>query len=203
MKPKQLNTQKIIESASDLFLLHGFGSVSMDQIAEKAELTKVTVYQHFESKDALLLDCLRWRLDNREAMLEARFGAPPHGPRHILEIFDWMGHNATRGKFHGCAFLKATSEMAAKIPQVRSIARQSKQLLRKRIVRMLEPAAAPALTNSETLADTLALLLEGAQALSLIEQSRRPFKAARREAESLLQPYLSHARQTAAPRLEN
>jgi hypothetical protein len=40
--------------------------------------------------------------------------------------------------------------------------------------------------HPENLADSLTLLLEGAQALSLIEQCNRPFRAARREAELLI-----------------
>ena len=43
----------IVAAARDLFLEHGFGDVSMDAIAAKAEVSKRTVYNHFENKAQL------------------------------------------------------------------------------------------------------------------------------------------------------
>lgn len=43
----------IVEAACKLFLESGFGATSMDQIAAAAEVSKRTVYGHFESKEAL------------------------------------------------------------------------------------------------------------------------------------------------------
>ena len=46
-------TEAILEAASQLFREHGYGAVSMDQIAREAGVSKATVYAHFESKDRL------------------------------------------------------------------------------------------------------------------------------------------------------
>ncbi len=43
----------IVVAATELFLEHGFGDVSMDTIAAKAEVSKRTVYSHFENKAQL------------------------------------------------------------------------------------------------------------------------------------------------------
>ncbi|NLA68891.1 MAG: TetR/AcrR family transcriptional regulator [Gammaproteobacteria bacterium] len=45
----------ILEAAEDLFLEHGFEGVSMDQIANRAGVSKLTVYSHFGDKDALFI----------------------------------------------------------------------------------------------------------------------------------------------------
>jgi AcrR family transcriptional regulator len=185
---KSDTTQKIIESAANHFFLEGFGSVSMDSIAETANVTKVTVYQHFRSKEELFLECLRWRLRSRETQLDARCAAMPCSATGILEIFDWMADKAARGQFHGCAFLKATSEMACRLPEVRAIALESKHLLRRRLIAMLRESG---LQDANGLGHTFALLLEGAQALSVIEQNQRPFKTAKRAAQNHLDRYSS------------
>ena len=190
MRSKLVTTQKITESAAALFLHQGFANVSMDLIADSAEITKMTVYQHFISKEVLLLHCLRWRLDNREAYLDAHFRGRSASAKQVLEIFEWMSEKANKGNYHGCAFLKATNEMAGSHPEVRAIAVEAKQMLRKRMVEILRKAGVP---NSAALGDTLALLIEGAQALSLIEQNVRPFKAARREAQNLLSAFIGDA----------
>ena len=46
-------TEAIMEAAGQLFREHGYGAVSMDQIAREAGVSKATVYAHFESKDRL------------------------------------------------------------------------------------------------------------------------------------------------------
>ena len=45
--------EAILDAASQLFREHGYGAVSMDQIAREAGVSKATVYAHFVSKDQL------------------------------------------------------------------------------------------------------------------------------------------------------
>lgn len=40
-------------AAEELFLTHGYGAVSMDQVARRAGVSKATLYAHFPSKDVL------------------------------------------------------------------------------------------------------------------------------------------------------
>lgn len=46
----------IMQAAKALFLEHGFGAVSMDQIARQAGVSKATVYAHFTSKEKLFAE---------------------------------------------------------------------------------------------------------------------------------------------------
>ncbi|MEM9292416.1 MAG: TetR/AcrR family transcriptional regulator [Acidobacteriota bacterium] len=43
----------VIEAATEEFLAHGFAGTSMDRIAQAANVSKRTVYNHFPSKDEL------------------------------------------------------------------------------------------------------------------------------------------------------
>jgi TetR/AcrR family transcriptional repressor of mexJK operon len=43
----------ILNAATDLFAARGYGAVSMDAIARAADVSKATLYAHFESKDRL------------------------------------------------------------------------------------------------------------------------------------------------------
>lgn len=182
MLPVNTTRQRIIEAAAELFLEKGFAGVSMDAIAEFAGFTKVTLYQHVRSKEDLLLDCLKWRLENREVRLDAYFAERPRSPSPVLDLFTWMAEKSATESFRGCAFLKAVSEMAATMAPVRGIALESKKRLRERIVRLLRETR---VADREHVGDLLALLLEGAQAMSLVEQSPRPFVFARRVAAEL------------------
>ncbi|MEL6717224.1 MAG: TetR/AcrR family transcriptional regulator [Bacteroidota bacterium] len=45
---------KIIEESSELFMLYGIRSVSMDDVASKLGISKKTIYQYFDNKDDLV-----------------------------------------------------------------------------------------------------------------------------------------------------
>lgn len=56
-RPKDLaKRQRILESAKALFLMQGYHGSSMNQIAENAGVSKITVYNHFQDK-ANLFTC--------------------------------------------------------------------------------------------------------------------------------------------------
>ena len=50
---------RILQAAYRLFRQRGFTRVNVDEIAAAADVTKRTLYSHFESKDALLAEVLR------------------------------------------------------------------------------------------------------------------------------------------------
>ncbi|GLW47505.1 transcriptional regulator [Streptomyces sp. NBRC 14336] len=58
----ELKRQAIVRAARELFLREGFG-VGMDAIATEAGVSKVTVYNHFGSKEALFTAVITGALD--------------------------------------------------------------------------------------------------------------------------------------------
>ncbi len=55
---------QILEAASELFLSHGFDQVTMILVAEKAQVSKQTVYSHFGSKDELFCAAIESRCES-------------------------------------------------------------------------------------------------------------------------------------------
>ena len=53
--------ERILQAAYELFYAKGFARVGVDAVAEKAGLTKRTLYYHFTSKDDLLAAVLEHR----------------------------------------------------------------------------------------------------------------------------------------------
>lgn len=59
-KSRQQRTRDaIVSAAAVLFLKNGFLGTNMDEIAATADVSKQTVYAHFQSKEALFLDVVR------------------------------------------------------------------------------------------------------------------------------------------------
>lgn len=176
-------TARILTTAAELFSGHAYADVSVDQIAQQAGITKMTLYQHFRSKDELALACLRMRLKKREEILDKAVAELDPGADPLLAIFDWLEEWINPKHFKGCSFVKAVNELSVVLPEVRGIALDAKQKIRQRFSVLARRSGR---ARSNELAQELALLFEGAQSLALIEGSARPAQVAKQVAKILL-----------------
>lgn len=51
---------KILNAAVELFRPYGFKTITMDDIARKAGISKKTLYQHFANKNEVVTECVLW-----------------------------------------------------------------------------------------------------------------------------------------------
>ncbi len=49
---------QIIDTASMLFVMNGFHATTMEKVAQAASVSKLSIYRHFENKDALFAACI-------------------------------------------------------------------------------------------------------------------------------------------------
>lgn len=61
---KEQRRQSILRVAIELFKVHGFKKVSINDIASKANVSQVTIYNHFGSKDGLAREVVKTILLN-------------------------------------------------------------------------------------------------------------------------------------------
>jgi AcrR family transcriptional regulator len=105
--------ERIISAASKLFYSEGIRAVSVDAVAEKAGLTKRTLYYHFRSKDDLVAAYLAARDQPNLALFRRWFGeADGDLPAKVQAIFDHLARNAGHPKWKGCGFLRTSAELA-------------------------------------------------------------------------------------------
>lgn len=112
--PRQSNTREaILESASKLFYSEGIRAVSMDSVAEKANVTKKTLYYHFASKDDLIEGYLVGRDQPNLALFTKWFNDNP-GPiwSKVQAIFTQLSVSVQHPKWRGCGFLRTAGELA-------------------------------------------------------------------------------------------
>ena len=62
--------QEIIIAAFKQFKLLGFKSVTMDDIVRKIGISKKTLYELFKDKDELVLECIKYMLNDNQAQTE-------------------------------------------------------------------------------------------------------------------------------------
>jgi len=104
--------EKLLEVALELFARNGFHAIGLDAIINAAGVSKQTFYNHFESKDDLLLATLELRRE-RETKLFARLFDDLAGkdPReqlyaHIDVIQAWF----RQPEWRGCICIRAAAE---------------------------------------------------------------------------------------------
>jgi AcrR family transcriptional regulator len=114
MEKQKISTrERIVSAAAALFYEDGIRAVSVDAVAEKAGITKRTLYYHFTSKDDLVAAYLETR-DQPNLALFKRWFATSHGdlPDKIGAIFSGLGRAARSPKWRGCGFLRTAAELA-------------------------------------------------------------------------------------------
>ncbi|MDQ3947420.1 MAG: TetR/AcrR family transcriptional regulator [Actinomycetota bacterium] len=179
-----LTRARILEAAARLFYRRGIRAVSVDELAESASVTKVTVYKHFRSKDNLVASCLHMLDDRFFAWFVTEVEASSEHPdERLLAVFDVLDRWFRRRGFRGCAFINATVELAEPTHPAHLAVLSHKDRSR---AYFRELAVAAGVDNPDDLSDQWMLLSEGATVTALVEDDRHAARRARKAAESLL-----------------
>jgi len=113
MLPVLSTKERIVAAGSKLFYAEGIGRVSMDAVADKAGVTKRTLYYHFRSKDDLVAATLDSRDQPNLLLFQRWFGATQGGlAEKVRGIFTQLAASARHPKWKGCGFLRTTAELA-------------------------------------------------------------------------------------------
>jgi len=174
----------LLETAWRLFYRDGYRTVGIDTLLAKANVAKMTLYNHFSSKDELIVAVIKKRSEKILAELAAAVEAAGKSPkRRLLAVFDWLEVLFGSRDFSGCAFIRAISEYPDTNHPVHRAAWAHKRAVREMLVRLAEEAGAK---NPAALADNFRLLIDGALVAAHATGETTPAKTARIAAAELL-----------------
>lgn len=100
--------ERLLTAAEELFYAEGV-HIGVDRLCEVAQVSKRSMYQHFGSKDEVLVEMLKVRASHVMAGLDVAPDAPPRD--HILAVFDALHEQALASGFHGCPFVNVATEL--------------------------------------------------------------------------------------------
>jgi AcrR family transcriptional regulator len=191
----RMTRRDILIAAEELFYGEGLRSVSVDEIAAKAGITKKTLYYHFRSKDELIAAYLDAR--NRPTLERFQQWAGDEGTvaERLQRMFRRLGRCAKSPTWKGCGFVRATGELAniPGHPAIR-IARAHKASFEKWLS---EGLAAEGHRDCNDLARGLMVIIDGAVMQMLLHRDPTYARAASRAACALLNsdraPIIAHA----------
>ena len=176
--------QELVETAIRLFSQHGFHGTGIDLIAEEAKVSKKTMYHHFRSKEELILAALR-QFDGlfRNQFMKSVDQQGDTAYERLLGIFDVAHEWFSEHNFFGCMFINAVGEYSEPQTAIREVCKEFKRLMRSYIQELAEPLN---VSDPRALADSLAILLEGAIVTAQVSGTPDCAHTARRAAKVLV-----------------
>lgn len=176
--------QAVLQAASELFYARGIHAVGVDAIAERAGVTKKTLYDRFGSKERLVAEYLAARDHDWRALLTERLEGAGSDPRERLaEVFAAAGDWARARGSHGCAMVNAHAEISDPSHPAHAVMVEEKRWT---LALFTEMAAAAGAAEPERLGAQLMLLHEGAVVTAGMGAVEEPFAAAAAAAAALV-----------------
>lgn len=179
---------RLVVAAADSFYLYGVRAVGIDRLIREADVAKATFYDHFRSKNDLVVAYLEawdrgWLSWFRQSVQARAVVAVDQ----IFAMFDVLADLFADGEFRGCAFARAITDIGADDERVGEISRRHKAALETHIAAV---AADSGLTDPEVLARQLVLLIEGAVVTAARERTTEAAHLAQAIARTLVRSHL-------------
>ncbi|MFE1108150.1 TetR/AcrR family transcriptional regulator [Streptomyces rochei] len=153
--------ERILDAAEELFQSEGIRRVGVQAIAEKAETTKMAIYRHFDTKDALVAEWLRIVAAEYRAAFDRVEAEHPGRPREqILGVARFIAEGLPAISHRGCPFINSLAELPDRTHPAREVIERHKADQTRRMVAM---CAAAGLPDPEQAAAEITFVLEGAQ----------------------------------------
>lgn len=173
--------EHLVSTALELFSRHGYHATGIDRILAKSGVAKATLYNHFRSKEELIVAALRLRDERVRNWLMKRVDRAADTPvARLLALFDAYEQLFQGGDFNGCEFIQASAEFASHDHPIHAVALEHNQFILG-YIRGLTTSAGTA--NPAELALHLHLLVEGAyvsaQMTGTADAARQAREAAR------------------------
>lgn len=172
--------ESIVRTAARLFDQNGYRNTGINQIIEETGIAKSSLYQHFHSKEDLLMAYLEETGIVTLDLLKKASDAYQAPKEKILAIFDYLKILVDDRDFYGCHFLNLIYEMPQEAIRVREQVKKQKDCVREFFREILKPI------GKEGLADEIYTLFEGALISHKVHSDSWPVVSARSTAEKII-----------------
>ncbi|MEV4504685.1 TetR/AcrR family transcriptional regulator [Streptomyces klenkii] len=153
--------ERILDAAEELFSREGIKAVGVQAIADRAETTKMALYRHFATKDALVEEWLRIVAADYTAVFDRLEQAHPDEPRaQILGITRFIADGLPEISHRGCPFINSIAELPDRTHPARRLIETHKANQMRRLTDLCARAGLP---DPDEAATEITFILEGAQ----------------------------------------
>ncbi len=160
---------KLLSSAARLFYADGIAATGVGSIIEGAGVAKMSLYNNFASKDALVVAYIEARHEEWLGLYEQRASSSSNGRDGVLAVVDAYIDHAQLGYergFRGCGLLNAAAELPVGSQGRESVRRHKEhveQILREHLATLTDGE------RSARVAEHCSFILEGGMARAGLE----------------------------------
>jgi len=143
-----------------VFYRNGFHCTGLDMILKESGISRMTLYNHFKSKDELIIAALRRRDEIfRNGLMKFVEGASRDPVERIYAVFDYHNQWFNDADFKGCMFINVSAEYCDPESPARRVSADHKIECTRYLAKLCKNAG---LVDPEEIAERINLLLEGA-----------------------------------------
>lgn len=113
--------EKLLETAARLFYSQGYKDTGINQIIDEASVCKASFYNHFKTKEDLLIAYLERSHDQSMAALRQRLAQVSSPREQLRELFRCQAEKLEKSGFRGCPFMNTLAEVPGAEDKVRQV----------------------------------------------------------------------------------
>jgi AcrR family transcriptional regulator len=153
--------ERVLAAAAELFYSDGIHATGVEAIAARASTTKMALYRHFHSKDALVVEWLRQVAGHYWAVFDAIESAHADHPQaQILGWATFVADEVAGWSHRGCPFINSIAELPDRDHPARQLIAGHKARQWKRLAGLCKAAG---LASPDDTASEIMFVLVGAQ----------------------------------------
>ena len=169
---------KILNTAVELFYSRGVNKVGIDEIIERSGVAKMSLYNHFKSKDELViafLECInaQW-LPMMRQKVEQLASKPEN---RLAALFDALEEWFKSKEFRGCPYINTTAEIADINHPVAKKCLSFKQCLFDYVEELVKQAG---VSKSKDITSQIVLIIDGSIVRTLMTKNADHAKLAKK-----------------------
>lgn len=182
----------LVDTALQLFSKNGYRATGIDKILDESGVAKMTLYNHFKSKDELIIAALRKRDENFSADLADRMERlltkQKDDPRiaRLMAFFDALHEWISSDSFYGCNFINAGVEFKREDDPIHVAVSAHKKFI---IQKLQEFLAELHLPDAPYVARSIHMLIEGAIVMAVTIGDKNTALQAKENTKKILRSY--------------
>ncbi|MCI5050665.1 MAG: TetR/AcrR family transcriptional regulator [Rickettsiales bacterium] len=165
-RPLSFDRAELLEQVMQLFWEHGYGKLSFNEIANATGLTRASLYNTFESKEALFVEAMtHYQNHSPSAILKQVQPGEAVSPAFFQMLDDICTLLASDEKYRGCMAVNCYMELANNSSlageTIRKLLGEQQQIIRKLITQGIALQELPHTLNIDTAANMLSAFISG------------------------------------------
>ncbi|WP_078668600.1 TetR/AcrR family transcriptional regulator [Chitinophaga eiseniae] len=186
MKEKVKVRDRILNVATDLFSRQGFNQTGINQIIAEADIAIGSLYNHFPSKNDLLLAYLLRQEEEWFDGYEQSCKGAGNAREKILKFVDFRIEQQKKSDFCGCPFTKIIAEVGSQEEPVQQMVESHKNKQRVLLHGLFKELTDTGGLEPKLLAESFFLMVEGATVNTTISRNTQALENVRKFIKKLI-----------------